>query len=171
MLDSWEHSPTDDGPRVSWSLSWSVEGPVTVELFDRNADVSQPTYLVSSHQLECAVPSTTAAPEPTVTVALEPDTTTATATTEVVLNTAPVPQQEPTVFVFPEELYSAEPSTTTLAEPVGCCSDYVGDVTATTVVPMLPATGASAALLAAVGFGVLALGVAAVLVARRPRRA
>lgn len=74
--------------------------------------------------------------------------------------------------MFPEELYSAEP-TTTLAEPVGCCSDYVGDVTATTVGPAntLPATGASAAPLAAVGFGVLALGVAAVLLARRPRRA
>ncbi len=72
--------------------------------------------------LECAVPETTtvapttvpdfaftttsASPEPTVTVALEPTTT------EVVL-AAPVPS-----FVFPEELYSAEPTTTV---PYGPC--------------------------------------------------
>lgn len=170
----------------SFSGAWKLEGDHVVQVWDRTAgndydrewgetthggpdSVLHATFTVScpvttttepattvAETTTPAAPTTTVAPEPTVTVGVE--------------TTQPVP-------TMPEGLYVIDLGTTTVVttvpDPVGCCSEYVGEVTASTVQPhgTLPATGGVTDGVVPMGFGVFGVGVMLWAIARRPRRA
>ena len=191
VVEVWDRTAGNDYRQEgdNFHASYSVSCPVattTTELASTTtaADTTTTTELATT---TTTLPATT---EPVATVALEPSTTETTVT-----YSAPVPKREtPTTIAGWSDLYSAPSSTvvcqedeacwdcttmgnlicgttTTLAEPAGCCSDYVGDTTATVAVPHgeLAVTGGDAAPLVGVGVVFVALGMVALRV-RRPRR-